>query len=727
MVQRDFSFAIVDEVDSILIDEARTPLIISGPAEDSSELYRHVDAVVKLLVRDPDTYEKDEKQRTVALTESGSETVEDMLRDAGIIVEGNLYDIFNVSVVHHVQQSMRAHTLFTRDVDYIVRQDKVVLIDEFTGRMMEGRRYSDGLHQALEAKEAVTVQAENQTLASITFQNYFRLFPKLAGMTGTAMTEADEFAEIYKLDVVEVPTNVPVGRRDEDDEVYRKADEKYEAVAKLIEECRRRGQPVLVGTTSIEKSEQISAHLKKKRIPHAVLNARFHEQEATIVAQAGAPGAVTIATNMAGRGTDIKLGGNLEMRLARELDGIEDPDERAAREAAIRAEIAIAHDQAKAAGGLFVIGTERHESRRIDNQLRGRSGRQGDPGSSRFFLSLEDDLMRIFGSDRMGGMLTRLGLKDGEAIVHPWINKALEKAQKKVEARNFDTRKNVLKYDDVMNAQRKEVYAQRKEFMMAGDVSETVAEMRHEMIQAMVARRIPEKGFAENWQTAELAEDAERVLNMQLPVVEWGAEEGIDEVGIRDRIERSADSMLAAKAANLGPELMRFVEKSLLIQTMDSVWKEHLYALDHLRQGIGLRAYGQLDPLNEYKSEAFALFNAMLDELKERVTGMLARVQITGEPPPQPAFEEQRQMMIESHPEPAPAYAGVSELMVDAPGDSVLDFAAAGAAATPLAMQPTRLEAVDPHDPATWRNTPRNALCPCGSGRKYKQCHGRLT
>ncbi|MBV8343113.1 MAG: preprotein translocase subunit SecA, partial [Gammaproteobacteria bacterium] len=564
MTQRDFSYAIVDEVDSILIDEARTPLIISGPAEDSSDLYRQVNAVVRDLVRDESTYEKDEKFRTVSLTETGSERVEDMLREAGIITEGNLYDIFNVSVVHHVQQSLRAHTLFTRDVDYIVRQDKVVIIDEFTGRMMEGRRYSDGLHQALEAKEGVTVQAENQTLASITFQNYFRLYPKLAGMTGTAMTEADEFAEIYKLDVVEIPTNVAVNRTDEDDEVYRTAAEKYEAVTKLIEEARGRGQPVLVGTTSIEKSEHISGLLKKERVPHQVLNARFHEQEAIIVAQAGAPGAITIATNMAGRGTDIQLGGNVEMRVKTELAAIEDPELHVAREAAIREEVATNHERVKAAGGLFVIGTERHESRRIDNQLRGRSGRQGDPGRSRFFLSLEDDLMRIFGSDRMGGMLQRLGLKEGEAIVHPWINKALEKAQKKVEARNFDTRKNVLKYDDVMNNQRREVYAQRREFMQANDVSETIAEMRAEIVQAVVARRIPEKVFAEQWETEALADDLRRLLNLDLPVVAWGQEEGIDEDEIRDRVERASEAMMEAKTAATGPDLMRFIEKNLL-------------------------------------------------------------------------------------------------------------------------------------------------------------------
>ena len=699
MSQRDFAFAIVDEVDSILIDEARTPLIISGPAEDSSELYRSVNLVVRDLVRDPETFEKDEKVKTVHMSEMGTERVEDLLRQAGILTEGNLYDIFNVSVIHHVQQSLRAHTLFHRDVDYIVRDGKVVLIDEFTGRMMEGRRFSEGLHQALEAKEFVDVQPENQTLASITFQNYFRLYPKLAGMTGTAMTEADEFAEIYKLDVVDIPTNVPVNRRDQDDEVYRSAAEKYEAVAKLIEEARERNQPVLVGTTSIEKSEIIHELLEKKQIPHAVLNARFHEQEATIVAQAGAPGAITIATNMAGRGTDIKLGGNVEMRV--KLEAADDP----ARVQAIQEEVARNHELVKAAGGLLVIGTERHESRRVDNQLRGRAGRQGDPGGSRFFLSLEDDLMRIFGSDRMGGMLQRLGLKDGEAIVHPWINKALEKAQKKVEARNFDMRKNVLKYDDVMNDQRREVYAQRREFMRADDVSETVGEMRAEMIAGLVTRRIPEKAYAEQWETAELAADVKRLLNLDLPVVDWGREEGMDETGIRERIEAAAGQNMAAKAANFGPELMRFVEKSLLLQVLDAVWKEHLLALDHLRQGIGLRAYGQRDPLNEYKSEAFALFNAMLDELKERVTAMLSRVEIGPEAPPAPMFQPAA---------PPPATLQYSDPAASAPyaGGDVLEA--------------ERPAAIDPADPTTWKNTARNAPCPCGSGKKFKHCHGKV-
>jgi preprotein translocase subunit SecA len=711
MVQRDFNYAIVDEVDSILIDEARTPLIISGPAEDSSDLYRSVDAVVAQFAGLPDVYEKDEKFRTVTMTEPGSQQAEDMLRDAGIIAEGNLYDIFNVSVLHHLQQSLRAHVLFTRDVDYIVRQDKVVIIDEFTGRMMEGRRYSEGLHQALEAKEHVTVQAENQTLASITFQNYFRLFPKLAGMTGTAMTEADEFAEIYKLDVVEIPTNVTCIRDDQDDEVYRSGDEKYEAVINLIAEAQARRQPVLVGTTSIEKSEHLSDLMKKRKIPHQVLNARFHEQEAAIVSQAGSPGAVTIATNMAGRGTDIKLGGNVDMRIRIELASITEPEERAARIAAMRAEVDAWHEVVKAAGGLLVIGTERHESRRIDNQLRGRSGRQGDPGASRFFLSLDDDLMRIFGSDRMGGMLQKLGLKEGEAIVHPWINKALETAQKKVEARNFDTRKNVLRYDDVMNNQRREVYAQRREFMHASDVSETIADMRSEIIAGMVARRIPEKAFAEQWQTRELAEDVKRVLNLDLPIVEWGREEGIDEHGILERVEGAAAAHMAAKAANFGPDLMRYVEKSLLLQMLDQVWKEHLLALDHLRQGIGLRAYGQRDPLNEYKTEAFALFNAMLDELKERITAFLARVELGQEqpaPPPPPP-------MVESHPDAAMAMA-----------DATAEYAS-GVETMPtrMAAAPLRSAAVNPADPSTWGNSPRNAPCPCGSGRKYKHCHGR--
>ncbi|MFL1461334.1 preprotein translocase subunit SecA [Roseococcus sp. DSY-14] len=703
MVQRPFAYAIVDEVDSILVDEARTPLIISGPTDDTSDLYRRVDAVMAEFVKDEARFEKDEKQRTVAMTEQGGEDIERLLREFGVLEEGDLYDPQNVSIVHHVNQSLRAHVLFRRDVEYVVRDDKIVIIDEFTGRMMEGRRYSDGLHQALEAKEDVTVQPENQTLASITFQNYFRLYPKLSGMTGTAATEADEFAEIYKLEVMEIPTNVPVARVDEDDEVYRTAEEKYEAVSKLVEECRGRGQPCLVGTTSIEKSEVISALLKAKGIPHAVLNARYHEQEASIVAQAGRPGAVTIATNMAGRGTDIKLGGNAEM-LARAEAG-DGPDYEAVL-ARHKAEVARAQEAVKAAGGLFVIGTERHESRRIDNQLRGRSGRQGDPGNSRFFLSLEDDLMRIFGSDRMGGMLQKLGLKEGEAIVHPWINKALEKAQKKVEARNFDTRKNLLKYDDVMNDQRREVYSQRRLFMEAADLSETVEDFRRETIEEMVGRAIPENAYPEQWDLPGLEKRVREELGLDLPVEAWGREEGIDDGVIRERISEAADRVAAAKAANLGPDFMRMVEKSILLQIFDQVWKEHLLQLDHLRQGIGLRAYGQRDPLNEYKREAFALFNTMLAELRERTTGLLLRLEFN---PGQPL------------PEPEPVR--VTDMRHEAP-EAAFEPAPMGYGAA-VAVEPRAAQGVDPEDPATWAATPRNAPCPCGSGKKYKHCHGR--
>jgi preprotein translocase subunit SecA len=712
MAQRDFAYAIVDEVDSILVDEARTPLIISGPTDDTSDLYRRTDEVMKELVQDTATFEKDEKQRTVSLTELGGERVEELLRQYGLLTEGNMYDTENVSLVHHVNQALRAHTLFTRDVEYIVRQDKIVIIDEFTGRMMEGRRYSDGLHQALEAKEHVTVQPENQTLASITFQNYFRLYPKLAGMTGTAATEADEFAEIYKLDVVEIPTNVPVARNDQDDEVYRSAEEKYEAVAKLIEEARGRGQPCLVGTTSIEKSELISTLLKKKNIPHQVLNARYHEQEAEIVAQAGRAGAVTIATNMAGRGTDIQLGGNLEMLARQEAKASEGPEFETAL-ARHKTEVDVARPIVHQAGGLFVIGTERHESRRIDNQLRGRSGRQGDPGASRFFLSLEDDLMRIFGSDRMGGMLQKLGLKEGEAIVHPWINKALERAQKKVEARNFDIRKNLLKYDDVMNDQRREVYAQRRAFMMANEVAETIAEMREETITDIVARAIPENAYPEQWDLEKLDRDVREILNLDLPVADWAREEGIDDDAVRERLMQAAAQAYASRAANVGPEIMRQIEKSLLLQIFDQSWKEHLLSLDHLRQGIGLRAYGQRDPLNEYKSEAFRLFNSMLENLRERVTSLLLRIEIRPDgPPPAP---EGIGVFDMRHPDPT--LAGAEMMEVDGP-----PVTAPIGTAAPRSLP----AAVDPNDPSTWAGTPRNAPCPCGSGKKFKACHGRL-
>jgi preprotein translocase subunit SecA len=694
MVQRSFNHAIIDEVDSILIDEARTPLIISGPTEDNSELYTAVDKLIPLLAAED--FEKDEKSRAVTMTEQGVETVERLLEEHGLLKGGTLYDVHNVNLVHHVNQALRAHKLFTRDVDYIVKDDKVVIIDEFTGRMMEGRRYSEGLHQALEAKEQVTIQNENQTLASITFQNYFRLYPKLSGMTGTAMTEASEFGEIYSLEVVDIPTNMPVQRKDEDDEVYRTAKEKYEAIGDLIEACRKKQQPVLVGTVSIEKSEMLSSMLAKRKIPHEVLNARHHEREAQIVSLAGVPGAVMIATNMAGRGTDIQLGGNIEMRLAAELAGIEDEAERAKREAAIRADIAEKKKIALEAGGLYVIGTERHESRRIDNQLRGRSGRQGDPGASKFFLSLEDDLMRIFGSQRMDGMLQKLGLKEGEAIIHPWINKALEKAQQKVEARNFDIRKNLLKYDDVMNDQRKVIYEQRKELMSATDVGEEIAEMRHEVVEDLVNRCIPERAYPEQWDVAGLHEESLRIFNLDVPAEAWAKEEGIESRAILERMTDLTDRKMAEKVANYGPDIVRMVEKSLLLQILDQSWKDHLLTLDHLRQGIGLRAYGQRDPLNEYKREAFNLFEEMLGQLREKVTTVLSHLELRIESEADAELAREPQTMVE----------GRQDQALAAP--DALPPLPAGITAQDLAM------------------LSRNAPCPCGSGKKFKHCHGAV-
>ena len=594
-----------------------------------------MDKVIPVL--EPEDYEKDEKQKTVTLTESGQEKMEELLRSHGLLHAGGLYDIHNVSLVHHVNQALRAHKLFARDTEYIVKDDKIIIIDEFTGRMMEGRRYSEGLHQALEAKEGVTVQNENQTLASITFQNYFRMYPKLAGMTGTAMTEAEEFSDIYRLEVIEVPTNLPVARADTDDEVYRSTREKFDAVVKQIIECSERKQPVLCGTVSIEKSEALSALLKKHKVEHNVLNARYHEQEAYIIAQAGRPGAVTIATNMAGRGTDIQLGGNLDMRLKAELALVADPEERERRAAAIRAEIEAARDIVREAGGLFVIGSERHESRRIDNQLRGRSGRQGDPGASKFFVSLEDDLMRIFGSERMESMLSRLGLKEGEAIIHPWVNKALAKAQQKVEARNYDIRKQLLKYDDVMNDQRKVVYDQRREIMNAEDVAATIADMRTETVAEIVARSIPENALSEQWDIAGLHAECLRLLALDVPLADWAKEEGIDRRTVEERLVEAAERHMQGKEATFGEELMRMAEKSLLLQFLDHIWKDHLLQLDHLRQGINLRAYAQRDPLNEYKREAFELFEAMLVNLREQVTGALSHLEMRMDAPPEPA------------------------------------------------------------------------------------------
>ncbi|WP_286792836.1 preprotein translocase subunit SecA, partial [Thalassospira sp. UBA4513] len=704
MVQRPFNFAIVDEVDSILIDEARTPLIISGPAEDSSELYRSIDALIPKLIEED--FEKDEKARAVTLTEEGTEHAEQLLMEMGILTEGTLYDVANVHLVHHVNQALRAHKLFQKDTDYIVKDDKVVIIDEFTGRMMEGRRYSDGLHQALEAKEKVKIQNENQTLASITFQNYFRLYPTLAGMTGTAMTEAEEFEEIYNLQVVEIPTHRPIARKDADDEIYRTANEKWIAISEQLEDCHKRGQPALVGTVSIEKSEILSDLLKKKKIPHEVLNAKQHEREALIVAQAGAPGAITIATNMAGRGTDIKLGGNVEMRVEHELANVTDEAKRAAAIEKIKAEVKADQEKVLAAGGLFVIGTERHESRRVDNQLRGRSGRQGDPGGSKFYLSLEDDLMRIFGSERMDGMLQKLGLQEGEAIYHPWINKALEKAQQKVEARNFDIRKNVLKFDDVMNDQRKVVYEQRRDLMQAKNVAEDVADMRAEVIEDMVDKYCPAKVYPEQWEAASLHEEVTRLLGLDLPISDWVKEEGIDQEVMRERIEKAADAKMAAKVANYGADIMRQVEKSLVLQLLDQSWKEHLLALDHLRQGIGLRAYGQRDPLNEFKREAFNMFEAMLVSLRERVTQMLSHVELQSTPRPEDLEAPRRpqQEMRENRDELEATEQGVDT-------------------ATVQSRQPGNF---DPNDPSTWGRVARNQACPCGSGKKYKHCHGQL-
>ena len=735
MVQRPFNFAIVDEVDSILIDEARTPLIISGPSEDSSEMYQLVDRVIPEL--EEGDFEIDEKARAATLTDEGAERVEALLTKHNLLSSPNLYDIENVSVVHHLNQAVRAHKMFERDTAYIVKDGRVVIIDEFTGRMMPGRRFSEGLHQALEAKENVRVQQENQTLASITFQNYFRMYPKLAGMTGTAATEAAELGDIYGLDVIQIPTNEPCIRDDRDDEVYRTADEKWHAIVELLRDCQTRGQPVLVGTTSIEKSELLAERLKKESVPHNVLNARYHEQEAHIIAQAGRAGALTIATNMAGRGTDIQLGGNVEFRIAGELGDEEDEVAKERATADIRAEVAAAREKVLAAGGLLVVGSERHEARRIDNQLRGRSGRQGDPGASLFFLSLEDDLMRIFGSERMDSMLSKLGLKDGEAIIHPWINKALEKAQQKVEARNYEIRKNLLKFDNVMNDQRSVVYEQRKDLMHIDDVSETVADMRHEVVDSVVDDHIPEKAYPEQWDLDGMHDACRRLLGVDLPIKEWASEEGIADEEIRDRITKEADVHVAAKLSNYGADIWRLAEKSLLLQILDQSWKDHLLTLDHLRQGIGLRAYGQRDPLNEYKAESFEMFENMLASLREQTTQLLSHVELRVAGPDEedsPVPERRAPQMQETRRDPALARAGAG-----APADgppALLPGGGGGRAPAPReAGEPAqatagngtvRRAAFDQRNPETWSRVGRNAPCPCGSGRKFKRCHGTL-
>ncbi len=714
MYQRDHYFAVVDEVDSILIDEARTPLIISGPSQDRSELYITIDKVIPELTEEH--YNLDEKSRNVTYTEEGNEFLEQRLSAAGILPEGQtLYDPESTTIVHHVNQGLRAHKLFTKDKDYIVRDGEIVLIDEFTGRMMTGRRLSEGLHQAIEAKEGCKIQPENVTLASVTFQNYFRLYDRLSGMTGTASTEADEFAEIYKLGVVEVPTNLPIARKDEHDAVYRTAREKFEAIVEEIKQAHAKGQPVLVGTTSIDKSEFLSKLLTDAGITHNVLNARQHEQEAQIVADAGKLGAVTIATNMAGRGTDIKLGGNVEFQV---MEAIAANPERHPDE--IRSEIEAQHvsdeEAVKQAGGLYVLATERHESRRIDNQLRGRSGRQGDPGKSAFFLSLEDDLMRIFGSERLDNMLQKLGMKEGEAIIHPWVNKSLERAQAKVEGRNFDIRKQLLKFDDVMNDQRKVIFGQRREIMEAKDLSEIVQDMRHQVVDDLVDQYLPPKSYADQWDGEGLYAAALEKLGVNEKIVAWCEEEGVDQQEIRERLYKASDQLMAAKAAQFGPENMRSIEKQLLLQSIDAKWREHLLTLEHLRSVVGFRGYAQRDPLNEYKTESFQLFETMLDSLRADVSQKLSQIR--------PLTDEEREAMMrdmlgqQRAPQPA-AQPARSPETVGAEGEA----AQAAEAGIATAMR----EGFDETDPETWGTPGRNDPCPCGSGKKFKHCHGKLT
>lgn len=709
MVQRPFNYAIVDEVDSILVDEARTPLIISGPAEDSSGLYKQVNNLIPhLLLED---FEKDEKSRSVMLTESGVEKIEKLLLEKGLLKGHSLYDVQNVFLVHHTNSALRAHKLFNRDVDYIVKDDKVIIIDEFTGRMMEGRRYSDGLHQALEAKENVTIEMENQTLASITYQNFFRLYPRLAGMTGTAITEAAEFEDIYKLQVIEIPTNVLVQRCDYDDEVYLTAKEKYKAVINLIRDCHQRQQPVLVGTTSIEKSELVSQMLEQEHIPHQVLNARYHEQEAYIVAQAGRLGAVTVATNMAGRGTDIKLGGNAEMRITMELENISDEGQRQEKIQAIKKEILSDEQKVKEAGGLYVIGTERHESRRIDNQLRGRSGRQGDPGASKFFISLEDDLMRIFGSDRLDSMLRRLGVKEGEAISHKWISKALERAQQKVEARHFDIRKHLLKYDDVMNDQRKIIYEQRRHLMQAEDVKDTIHEMKKDVVDTVIRRYIPENSLLEQWGMKGLESEVYRLFNVQLPFVSWLDEEGISEHLIKDRLLKAAEDLYQSKLNKYGENVIRTAEKTLLLRLLDQIWKDHLLTLDHLRQGINLRAYAQSNPLNEYKREAFHLFQELLEHLKEQIVSVMAHFELDLPNPEMLASLLTPDIDFDRLEEQTPDWEEEEEKPV--------------VKKTKKKRTSTQRKP-DANSVSSEKKLNRNALCFCGSGKKFKHCHGSI-
>jgi len=758
MVQRGHHYSIVDEVDSILIDEARTPLIISGPTDDKSELYMTIDGFMPRL--EEDDFDIDEKARSVVLTEEGNEKVEDLLREAGLLQGDSLYDSVNISIVHHVNQALKAHKIFQRDKDYIVRNDKVVIIDEFTGRMMEGRRWSDGLHQAVEAKEETTIQPENQTLASITFQNYFRLYEKLAGMTGTALTEEAEFNDIYKLNTFEIPTNKPIVREDMDDELYMTAEEKYKAIVVQIADCVKRNQPVLVGTVSIEKSEHLSHLLSDKKffkslaaslrkraealkdketelkaeineradyieslaknktpIAHNVLNARYHEQEAEIVAEAGAPGAVTIATNMAGRGTDIQLGGSIDKQVLDHLEEGDDEETIKRKRAEIETKVDAEKKKALEAGGLFVLATERHESRRIDNQLRGRSGRQGDPGGTKFFLSLEDDLMRIFGSG-MEKMLKRFGIQPDESIEHPWFTKAVETAQKKVEQRNFDMRKNVLKFDDVINDQRKAIFEQRIEFMSSDTVDDIITDMRSQMVDDLVATYIPPKSYAEKWDTDGLYEELKNIFGREFPVKEWAKEEGVADTEIAERLIEETNKAAGARAAEIGPDVMRRLEKAILLNVLDTNWREHLQTLDHLRSVIWLRGHGQRDPVNEFKTESFTLFEGLLDSLRRDVTRMLMHVQVRR---PEEAVPERRNIpLTESHVNPQ---NGENEMAGAQVGPGQRKRASAGGVT--LAAR-ARADEVDPTNPETWGRVPRNAPCPCGSGKKFKACHGSI-
>ncbi|SFJ66052.1 preprotein translocase subunit SecA [Jannaschia pohangensis] len=715
MMQRGHNFAIVDEVDSILIDEARTPLIISGPSDDRSDMYVRVDQLIP-EIRD-EHFIKDEKQRSVNFTDEGNEWLEERLVVAGILPEGqSLYDPESTTIVHHVNQGLRAHKLFQKDQHYIVRDDQVVLIDEFTGRMMTGRRLSDGLHQAIEAKEGVTIQKENITLASVTFQNYFRLYSKLSGMTGTATTEAEEFMSIYGLGVVEVPTNRPIARTDEHDQVYRSAAEKISAVVEEIKTAHAKGQPVLVGTTSIEKSEMLSQLLTQEGLTHNVLNARQHEQEAQIVADAGKFGAITIATNMAGRGTDIQLGGNVEMRVLQALAAQPEADPEAVRRQ-IEGEVAADRQKVLDAGGLFVLATERHESRRIDNQLRGRSGRQGDPGRSVFFLSLDDDLMRIFGSDRLEKVLSTLGMKEGEAIIHPWVNKSLERAQAKVEGRNFDIRKQLLKFDDVMNDQRKAVFEQRLEIMDADDIGEIAQDMRHQVVDDLVDRFLPPKTYSDQWDAKGLYAEAIETLGVDAPVIDWADEDGVDQDVVRERLYEATDKLMAEKTEAFGADQMRQIEKQFLLQTIDGKWREHLLTLEHLRSVVGFRGYAQRDPLNEYKTEGFQLFETMLDSLRVDVTKKLARVR--------PLSEEEKKAMVEQMIAQQRAAAGAAAPASAAPAPAPL----AQSAAQPEAQEAEvaageAAPGFDENDSSTWGEPGRNDPCPCGSGKKFKHCHG---